>query len=124
MTCACSNTTPVTAIYSCSGAADVGELADRAARALVREGAGKMSCAVGVGAGVQPLRNTALSAGRVLAIDGCAVGCVAKAMEQAGVTEFVHVELGQAGFPKGSSPASDENLAMALGVLRGRLAAA
>lgn len=124
MTCACSSTIPVTAIYSCSGAADVGELADRAARALSREGAGKMSCAVGVGAGVQTLRNTALSAGRVLAIDGCGVGCVAKAMELAGVTEFVHVELGQAGFPKGSSPADETNLTRALGILRERLAVA
>jgi len=124
MTCACSNTTPATMIYSCSGAADVGELADRAARALSREGVGKMSCAVGVGSGVQSLQNTALSAGRVLAIDGCGTGCVAKAMRQAGVTDFVHVELGQAGFHKGSSPADEGNLAKALGLLRERLAAA
>ncbi len=124
MTCSCTSNTPVTAIYACSGAADVGELADRVARTLSTNGVGKMSCAVGVGAGVQSLRNTALSAGRVLAIDGCGVGCVAIAMKQAGVAEFVHVELGQAGFPKGNSPANETNIAAALAIVHERLAAA
>jgi len=36
-------------IFSCSGCADVGELADQAARKLTRDGAGKMSCLAGIG---------------------------------------------------------------------------
>lgn len=125
MSCSsCSNNAPATLIYSCSGAADVGEISDRVARALSREGVGKMSCAVGVGAGIQPLRNSALSAGRVLAIDGCAVRCVAKAMAEAGVTDYVHVELGSEGFAKGQTPADERNLSRALEILRTRLAAA
>ncbi|HNY30371.1 MAG TPA: putative zinc-binding protein [Fibrobacteria bacterium] len=119
----CSNA-PATILYACSGAADVGELADRAARMLSREGVGKMSCAVGVGAGVQSLRNGALSAGRILAIDGCAVRCVAKALAQSGVTEYVHIELGEEGFAKGSSPASEENLRKVLDLARARMEAA
>ena len=31
-------------IFACSGASDVGEIADRAARKLSREGVGKMYC--------------------------------------------------------------------------------
>lgn len=124
MSCSsCSNNAPATLIYSCSGAADVGEIADRTARSLTRSGAGKMSCVVGVGAGIQPLRNSALSAGRVLAIDGCAVRCVAKAMAEAGVTDYVHVELGAEGFVKGQSPATDANVEKAVGIVLGRLAA-
>ena len=69
-----------------------------------------MSCAVGVAAGVSSLQNTALSAARILAIDGCAVQCVAKALSNAGVKNFSHLELGQAGFIKGQSPANDANL--------------
>lgn len=122
MTCNCS--TPSTVIYACSGAADVGEIADRTARQLAREGIGKMSCAVGVGAGIQSLRNGALSAGRILAIDGCGTRCVAKAMAEAGVTEYVHMELTTAGFPKGGSPASPENIARACAMARERMAAA
>lgn len=123
MSCSCSSA-PVTAIYSCSGAADVGELADRTARTLSREGLGRMSCAVGVGAGIQSLRNGALSAGRILAIDGCATRCVAKALAEAGVDEYVHMELGTEGFPKGQSPASEENINKACCLARERLAAA
>ncbi|HNY30297.1 MAG TPA: putative zinc-binding protein [Fibrobacteria bacterium] len=124
MSCSNCATTPATMIYSCSGAADVGEISDRVARTQSREGLGKMSCAVGVGAGIQSLRNGALSAGRVLAIDGCAVRCVAKAMGEAGVTEYVHIELGSEGFAKGASPASEENVAKACDMARTRLASA
>jgi uncharacterized metal-binding protein len=124
MSCSCSASAPATLIYSCSGAADVGEIADRAARLLAREGVGKMSCAVGVAAGIGSLRNGALSAGKVLAIDGCATRCVAKAMSEAGVTDCVHIDLGSEGFAKGASPASEENIARACGRVRRRLVAA
>jgi len=124
MSCSSCTSAPTTMIYSCSGAADVGEIADRVARTLSREGLGKMSCAVGVGAGVQSLRNGALSAGRILAIDGCSAGCVAKAMAEAGVTEYVHFEMGVEGFGKGASPASEENVLKACGLARNRLLAA
>ena len=125
MSCsACSNNAPATLLYSCSGAADVGEIADRATRSLAREGFGKMSCAVGVGAGVQALRNGALSAGRVVAIDGCATACVSKAMTESGVTEFVHVQLGTQGLAKGQSPATQENVERAVQLIRSLAAAA
>jgi len=123
MPCSCTST-PSTVLYACSGAADVGEIADRTARTLSREGLGKMSCSVGVGAGIQGLRNTALSAGRVVALDGCATRCVAKALAEAGVTDFVHLDLGSEGFPKGASPASAENVERACALARTRLTAA
>ena len=124
MSCSSCSSTPSTLIYSCSGAADVGEISDRVARTLSREGSGKMSCAVGMGAGVQSLRNGALSAGRILAIDGCATRCVAKALAETGVTEYVHIELGSEGFAKGASPASEENVGKACAIARQRLVAA
>ncbi|QQS03422.1 MAG: putative zinc-binding protein [Fibrobacterota bacterium] len=124
MSCSNCSSEPATILYSCSGAADVGELADRATRILAREGKGKMSCAVGVGAGIQSLRNGAFSAGRILAVDGCATRCVAKALAEAGVTEYVHIDLGEAGFAKGKSPASEENIRKACELARQRLEAA
>ena len=39
-------------IYACSGAADVGEIADRVVRRLRREGFTKMTCLAGIGAGL------------------------------------------------------------------------
>ena len=50
--CACScnaESGPTALIYSCSGAADVGEIADRAARLLDAEDKAWMSCLAGIG---------------------------------------------------------------------------
>lgn len=41
--CGCNNT-KTRLIYSCSGCADVGEIADQVARKLTRDGYGKMTC--------------------------------------------------------------------------------
>ncbi len=43
----CSSATKL--IFACSGAADVGAIADQAARKLTRDGVGKMFCLAGIG---------------------------------------------------------------------------
>ena len=53
ITCGCSCSSAPKLIFSCSGAADVGELADQAARRLTREGSGKMFCLAGIGGQVE-----------------------------------------------------------------------
>jgi hypothetical protein len=55
-------------LYACSGCSDSGELADRIARRLSREGVGKMSCLAGVGGQVKHLVAVAKQAERVLVI--------------------------------------------------------
>ena len=44
--CDCSSGTKL--IFACSGAADVGAVADQAARKLTKQGVGKMFCAAGL----------------------------------------------------------------------------
>lgn len=46
MSCSCT-IGKTTMIYACSGASDVGEIADRTVRTLGKTGFGKMSCGVG-----------------------------------------------------------------------------
>ena len=41
-------------IFACSGAADVGEISDRAARKLSKDGIGAMFCLAGVGGRIEP----------------------------------------------------------------------
>ena len=98
-------------IFSCSGAADVGALADQAARKLNREGAGKMYCLAGIGGRVSGIMKTTESAARILAIDGCPLNCVKNCLEQAGFTRFERLQLADLGFDKGKSPVNDENIA-------------
>jgi uncharacterized metal-binding protein len=105
--CDCSCGSAPKLIYSCSGAADVGAIADLAARKLSREGAGKMSCLAGIGGDVAGLVKSAEAASAILAIDGCPLNCARKTLEKAGFTGFLHLELSGLGFRKTQSPVDD-----------------
>ena len=80
-------------IFACSGAADVGEISDRVARKLTRDGVGKMFCLVGIGGRVGGILDKTRAASRILAIDGCSLDCARKTLEQAGFTEFQHIRI-------------------------------
>lgn len=101
-----------TLVFACSGAADVGAVADLAARRLSQNGDGQMFCLAGVGGGVEPIVNRTRAAAAILAIDGCPVNCVKKTLEKAGVaTNVRHLQLADLGLDKGKSPAGPENIA-------------
>jgi uncharacterized metal-binding protein len=102
---------PGTVVYACSGCSDAGELADRIARRLTREGAAEMSCLAGIGGRVKPLVNRAASAERILAIDGCPLNCTRHTLELAGFKDFEHLELHKLGMRKHSCPVTDERIA-------------
>ena len=100
-----------TLIFACSGAADVGEIADRAARKLSKGGLGKMFCLAGIGGRISGIIKTTESAEKILAIDGCPLNCVKNCLEQAGFNKFMHLQLAALGLEKGKSPATEENVA-------------
>ncbi|MFW5893743.1 MAG: putative zinc-binding protein [Verrucomicrobiota bacterium] len=109
--CACSGAS--TLIFACSGAADVGAVADQAARKMTMDGAGSMFCLAGVGGRVSGIMKTTEAAKGVLAIDGCPLNCVKNCLEQAGFTEYSHLQLADLGMEKGKTPLSEENIARA-----------
>ena len=98
-------------IFACSGAADVGEISDRAARKLTADGAGKMFCLAGIGGRIEPIMQTTKNASRILAIDGCTLNCVKSCLELAGFEKFVHLQLADMGLEKCKSPATPESVA-------------
>ena len=100
----------VTMIFPCSGASNTGEMSDRAARLLSREGAGKMSCLAGIGGKIKSMIDGAKAAGKILVLDGCPLACAQKTMEQAGIKSFAHVQITDLGLVKGKSPVNDENI--------------
>lgn len=118
--CGCSGGTKL--IFACSGAADVGAVADRAARKLTQEGHGRMFCAVGVGGRVDGIMKTTEAADKLLAIDGCPLNCMKHCLEQAGFTEFEHLQLADLGLEKGKTEVSDETVAKAVGAGAEKLA--
>jgi uncharacterized metal-binding protein len=97
-------------IFACSGAADVGAVADLAARRMSKNGAGCMFCLAGIGGGIAPILNKTAAADRILAIDGCPLNCVKETLEMAGFEAFDHLQLADLGMEKGRTPISDENI--------------
>jgi len=110
-----------TLVFSCSGAADVGEIADLAARKLTREGKGQMFCLAGVGGQVTPILDKTRAAKRILAIDGCALDCTKALLEKAGVTRVEQLRLSDMGLAKGHCPASETNVEMVVTQARAML---
>ena len=96
-----------TLIFACSGAADVGEIADHAARKLTKEGVGKMFCLAGVGGRVDGIMKNTRAAEAILAVDGCPLHCARNTLEKAGFTKFQHVCLADLGLAKRKTPVTD-----------------
>jgi uncharacterized metal-binding protein len=107
-------------IFPCSGASDVGELADRTARRLSRSGSGKMYCLAAIGGRVQQYIDDTQSAKDIIVIDGCSNDCAKKTLSTINVQghEF---NLENMGFEKGNSPASGENINKAFTYLKEKL---
>lgn len=108
--CKCECSAAPKLIFSCSDAADVGAVADQAARKLTRDGVGKMFCLAGIGGRVSGIMKTTEAAQAILAIDGCPLNCTKKCLEEAGFTEFKHLQLADIGMSKGETDVNDENI--------------
>ncbi len=106
--CTCTETSgPAALVYPCSGAADTGEIADRAARRLDADNTAWMSCLAGVGGRVSGLMANAAAAPALLAIDGCPLDCTRKTLELAGFTNVRHFRVTDLGFKKGKTPVTE-----------------
>lgn len=106
--CACEG--GVTLIFPCSGAADVGEISDRAARSMSAQGHGKMFCLAGIGGNISGMIASAKGADRVLVIDGCDLDCAKKTMEEKELHDFLHFRVTDLGMEKSKSPATPERI--------------
>lgn len=109
--CTCNEESgPAALVFPCSGAADTGEIADRAARRLDAENKAWMSCLAGIGGRVSGLMANAAAAPALLAIDGCPLDCAKKTLELAGFTGIRHVRVTDLGLKKGKAPATEDSI--------------
>lgn len=108
--CGCGCGVAPKAIFSCSGAADVGELTDRVARRLMKEGNGKMFCLAGIGGNVSGIVKSTEAAPKILAIDGCGLNCTQRTLEAGGFTEVIHLNLTDLGFKKGDTDVDADSI--------------
>jgi len=75
----------VALIYTCSGAANTGYLADAVSRKLMKDCAGKMTCLAAMGAGLSGFIESAKCAEKNIVIDGCPVACGKKIFDKLGL---------------------------------------
>jgi len=105
---------PAVIVYACSGCSDAGELADKIARQISKDGAAEMSCLAGIGGRVKSLVRKGEQAERILVVDGCPLNCAAHTLRLAGFQKFDHLELHKLGLRKGSCPVTDERVTVGI----------
>jgi len=94
-------------IYSCSGAANTGFLADQVMRSLARQKVGKSTCLAAMGADLSGFVGSARVATRNIVIDGCPVACGRKIFESKGIAH-AHFILTEFGVEKGKTEITGE----------------
>jgi uncharacterized metal-binding protein len=109
-------------MFSCSGAADTAEIADRAVRSLHKAKEALMYCLAGIAGGVELIVVNAKGADRILVVDGCDSDCAKKTMEKNGFNGFVHLRVTDMGWEKGKTTPTEERVAEAADALRSLLA--
>ncbi len=105
----CSGDGKTVLLYSCSGGANVGEMADKAARQLMYEGCGQMFCIVGLGGDIQGMIQAAKDADMNVVIDGCDMDCGKKTFDRCGVTNYVQVKVTDLGIEKAKPKAATDD---------------
>lgn len=89
--CSCGSDQKVKLLYSCSGAANTGYLADQVYRKLMNAKVGNGTCLSAVGADLSGFIVSARESDENIIIDGCPVGCGKKIFEKNGLpyTHFI-----------------------------------
>ena len=108
-------------MFSCSGAADTAEIADRAVRKVHRDGAAKMFCLAGIGGRVELILQNTQAAKSLVAVDGCDTDCAKRTLELAGFKDFVHIRVTDLGMGKGKTEVTSERIDMVAGRVRDAL---
>jgi len=110
--CMCQINADRTLVYSCAGAANVGQLADLAARQLAARGIGKLFCLAALGAEIDDMVESARHAEVNLVIDGCPLDCGLRTFERLGIDNLRHVRVTELGVEKGPAPETPDAQAL------------
>ncbi len=99
-------------ILACSGCSYAGQLANRVAVELAREGFGRMSCLAALGAHLENYVKSARLAPEIAAINGCDVACTTCTLDHLGISHGTKIIVTHAGIAKkGSHDPTPEDVA-------------
>lgn len=97
--CACE--AAIVGLYACAGGSNVGQMANKVAVELTKQGKGKIMCTVGIGGDVPGIIKSTEGTDEIIAIDGCALVCAKKTLELAGFTVDKSIVITELGMKKG-----------------------
>ena len=87
-------------IFACSGASNVGQLANTVALDLAKNRQGSMSCIAAIGAHLDGFVVSARDSDRLIVLDGCERNCALLTFQQVEVEPHVHLTFTDHGFEK------------------------
>lgn len=97
--CGCNCNTENDLVVTCSGAADLGYIADQVARKLNRNKVRKMSCLALI-ASCDQEKIKDFKSKNILLIEGCAEDCGKKIMQQKNIDNYHYLRLTDLGYEK------------------------
>jgi Uncharacterized conserved protein len=99
--CACE--AAIIGLYACAGGSNVGQMSNKVAVELTKQGKGKIMCTVGIGGDVPGIIKSTEGTDEIVAIDGCLLVCAKKSLERAGFTVDKSIVISELGMKKGGS---------------------
>ena len=111
-------------VVACSGASNVGQIANQAAIELAREKVAGFFCLAGVGGHIKGMVRSAKEADLMISIDGCPVQCAAKTLQHKETEPAIQIIITDLGIEKSHDIALDEKIcAMVVEKVKEELAA-
>jgi len=95
-------------VVACSGASNVGQIANKAALDLAKAKVAGFFCLAGVGAHIKGMVKSGKEADLMVAIDGCPVQCAAKTLQHADIEPAIQIIVTDLGIEKSHDIAFDE----------------
>ncbi len=96
--CSCSSSD--VRVVACSGACNVGQIANQAAIDLSKEGVAGFFCLAAVAAHIEGMVKAARQAGLMISIDGCPVQCSARTLQHLDIEPAIQVIVTEQGIEK------------------------
>ncbi|MCX6344077.1 MAG: putative zinc-binding protein [Armatimonadetes bacterium] len=98
MSCNCSGSSKM--VLACSGASNVGQLSNEAAKRLDIEQSAKFYCLAGPGGDIDAMVSAVNEVEKLVVIDGCGVACAKLIMERSGIDNYCYVVVTDLGIEK------------------------
>ncbi len=99
-------------VVACSGASNVGQIANQAAMDLAREKVAGFFCLAGVGAHIKGMVKSGKEADLMVSIDGCQVQCAAKTLQHAQIEPAIQIIVTDLGIEKSHDIKPDEKICL------------